>query len=240
MFCPQIFTTLNGCFRYSYQLMNSSLYKVHFMKSSVIVIGAHPDDIELGCGATLMKHIVDGIDVYAVVLTSGDKGNRIGYSRKEETYSALQYLGVSGIFLFDYTDTKLSEDIGKASASLEELLRSFNLRGIEFEKAYIMSREDRHQDHRAAHDISVVACRKVPQVFCYETPSSLDCFSPNLYQKIDEKLLAGKIAAIKMHYSQSHKDYMMEKRIRASAIFRGMQAGVDLCEAFVVHKMVLK
>lgn len=41
---------------------------------SVLAIGAHPDDIELGCGAVLSRHIAEGDNVIAVIMTAGEAG----------------------------------------------------------------------------------------------------------------------------------------------------------------------
>jgi LmbE family N-acetylglucosaminyl deacetylase len=44
------------------------------MRTSVLAIGAHPDDIELGCGGALAKHVASGDDVTMLVITAGSAG----------------------------------------------------------------------------------------------------------------------------------------------------------------------
>ena len=46
------------------------------MKLDILAIGAHPDDIELGCGGTIIKHVDKGYKVGIIDLTSGDLGTR--------------------------------------------------------------------------------------------------------------------------------------------------------------------
>lgn len=41
---------------------------------TIMAIGAHPDDIELGCGAVLSRHIAEGDNVIAVIMTAGEAG----------------------------------------------------------------------------------------------------------------------------------------------------------------------
>lgn len=52
-----------------------------------------------------------------------------------------------------------------------------------------MFEEDRHQDHRAIYDASIVAFRKVSQILCYETPSSGTYFNPKVFEQVDEIFL---------------------------------------------------
>lgn len=60
---------------------------------TVLAIGAHPDDIELGCGATLSRHAAEGMHVMAVVMTPGQRGTSGEYDRLQETRLALGHLG---------------------------------------------------------------------------------------------------------------------------------------------------
>lgn len=68
------------------------------MNQGIIAIGAHPDDIELGCGASLAKLSQEGFDIFAVVLSSGSKGNPFDQNRLQETSQALNLLGVTKTF----------------------------------------------------------------------------------------------------------------------------------------------
>ena len=46
------------------------------MKLDILAFGAHPDDIELGCGGTIIKHVENGFKVGIIDLTKGDLGTR--------------------------------------------------------------------------------------------------------------------------------------------------------------------
>ena len=72
-------------------------------KHRILAIGAHPDDIELGLGGTLAKYVEEGKEVYALILSRGEKGvsdditkdkGLKGKIREEETRKALNFLGV--------------------------------------------------------------------------------------------------------------------------------------------------
>ena len=208
------------------------------MNQGIIAIGAHPDDIELGCGASLAKLSQEGFDIFAVVLTSGSKGNPFNQNRFQETSKALNLLGVTKTFFLNFEDTKLALNLHEIIITLENILKETSLKS-NIKRIYTMFEEDRHQDHRAIYDASIVAFRKVSQILCYETPSSGIDFNPKVFEQVDEIFLEKKIKAINYHRSQMHRNYMSENFIRSVATFRGQQAGFSLSEGFVPYKMVL-
>ncbi|MGR7813834.1 bacillithiol biosynthesis deacetylase BshB1 [Lacinutrix undariae] len=66
------------------------------MKLDILAIGAHPDDVELGCGGTIAKEIANGKSVGIIDLTRGELGTRgTAQTRKEEAAEAANILGVS-------------------------------------------------------------------------------------------------------------------------------------------------
>jgi len=66
------------------------------MKTDILAIGAHPDDIELGCGGTIAKLISEGKKVVIVDLTQGELGTRgTNFTRAEEAAEASKILGIS-------------------------------------------------------------------------------------------------------------------------------------------------
>lgn len=66
------------------------------MKLDILAIGAHPDDVELGCGGTIAKEIANGKTVGIIDLTRGELGTRgTAQTRKEEAAEAAKILGVS-------------------------------------------------------------------------------------------------------------------------------------------------
>ncbi len=199
----------------------------------VLAIGAHPDDIELGCGGSLAKLAEKGVEVYALILSHGDRGNVTGDDRCAETRDSLHALGVQDIVQCGFSDTRLAEALGDIVDAIErECAR------IQPDRVYTMFREDRHQDHRTAFEASIVACRSVPQVLCYETPSSWPNFVPTVFEDV-EFSLNRKITALKIHASQQARAYMQENQVRCLADFRGQQIGTGPCEGFIPYRLVL-
>lgn len=209
-------------------------------EKAVLAIGAHPDDVELGCGASLAKLSQQGCRVFVIVLTRGLQGARDGLDRVQESRHALAALGVFETFFLDFEDTRLGEDLAGVVRAIERIIDAHIAEAFELFRVYTMFKDDRHQDHRATYDASVIACRSVPQILCYETPSSWPAFMPQVFEQVDEPLVARKISAIGMHQSQLQRPYMQCEQIRSAAVFRGQQFGFSLGEGFVIHKMLLQ
>jgi LmbE family N-acetylglucosaminyl deacetylase len=205
---------------------------MHEVKT-VLALGAHPDDLELGCGASLAKLSARGVAVHAVVFSNGELGGPPGADRTLETRAALETLGVATVTQHDFADTRLHESLNKLIACIEE-----HVRGVTPDRVYTMFHLDRHQDHRAVHEASIVACRKVPQILGYETPSSYPNFMPTVFEPIDE-FIEAKIDALKFHVSQGDRLYMHEQKIRSAAHFRGVQVDLGQTESFTPYKLVL-
>lgn len=198
----------------------------------VLALGAHPDDLELGCGATLAKLAESGIQVTAVIFSEGDRGAPVEFDRAKETREALATLGVRSVHQHSFADTRLHEHLNDLIAVIEEQVRKLSP-----ERVYTMFAEDRHQDHRAVYRASMVACRAIPQILAYETPSSYPNFVPTVFERVDE-FIERKVAALKMHVSQGDRLYMQEDKIRAAAHFRGVQVDLGHTEGFIPYKLV--
>lgn len=209
-------------------------FNLHGMQqlNQVLALGAHPDDLELGCGATLAKLARAGTRIRAVIFTDGSEGGADTLDRAEETRTALASLGVHDVVQHAFVDTRLY-------LSLNEVIKVIEAQVAECrpQRVYTMFAGDRHQDHRTIHEASVVACRDVPQILGYETPSSYPNFAPTYFEDIAEYVEV-KVGSLKMHASQGSRLYMQEDKILAAAHFRGVQVGVHQAEAFIPYKML--
>lgn len=201
--------------------------------NQVLALGAHPDDLELGCGATLAKLASSGVAITAVVLSEGRVGAHGSFDRAAETRAALSGLGVRSVFQHDFPDTRLHEHLNELIAVIEG-----HVRELSPQRVYTMFRDDRHQDHRAVHQASMVAGRLVPQILAYETPSSYPNFIPTVFEQVED-FIERKVAALKMHESQGDRLYMHEDKIRSAAHFRGVQVDLGQTEGFLPYKLVL-
>lgn len=200
----------------------------------VLAIGAHPDDLELGCGGTLAKLVDEGVQVRALVMSDGLQGaGMASHDRCAETKSALEELGVTDVVQVRLPDTGLPSVVSRMISIIEEQCASYRP-----DRAYTMFQHDRHQDHRAVYEASIVACRSVPQILSYETPSSWPNFMPTVFEDV-ENYIDLKISAMQYHVSQAHRTYMQAQQIRCNAQFRGHQIGLGSSEGFIPYKLVI-
>ena len=202
-------------------------------KLSVLAIGAHPDDVELGCGGTLAKLIRGGARVRVVIFSKGRRGALSDEDRAEETRAALKMLGVSDVTVHDFEDTRLQAHLNEMIEALDQHVATMRPG-----RAYTMFQHDRHQDHRAVYEASIIACRNVPQILGYETPSSYPNFLPTVFECIEQDLET-KVQALKRHASQDARLYMQEEKIRSAANFRGAQVDLGPSEGFIPYKFVM-
>jgi LmbE family N-acetylglucosaminyl deacetylase/CheY-like chemotaxis protein len=192
----------------------------------VVAIGAHPDDVEIGCGGILLRHRASGDRVTVITLTGGEHGG-VARERVEEARRAAQVLGVE-LVLGDLQDTKVSE--GRETISLIEA----TVRTVQPSIVYTHSLHDGHQDHRNVFRATVVACREVPSLFCYQAPSCNVDFRPTKFIEIGD-YLDRKVEAIGAYASQTAKrPYLRESLLRSTAEYWGRFAQYGIAEALEV------
>lgn len=90
------------------------------MKDKIIlVVAAHPDDPEFGCGGTVAKYVSEGATAYYLICTNGARGSRhldvasekLVRDRKKEQQSAAKIIGVKEVFFLDHGDGELEADL---------------------------------------------------------------------------------------------------------------------------------
>lgn len=221
------------------KVLNYSHPSSSIKRKGVIAIGAHPDDIELGCGASLARLAKNGIYIIAVVMTAGNSGASNIIDRHQESREALKMLGCQQTIHLNFADTRAHMQLNDMISALEEIINTQIPSDIEIMRVYTMHDVDRHQDHLAVYQASMVACRTIPQILGYETPSTWLSFMPQVFESVEDEFFSIKLAALSKHKSQSMRDYMRPERLRAVAQFRGQQVNTNLGEGFVIHKMIL-
>lgn len=179
----------------------------------VLAVGAHPDDVEIGVGGILAAHRANGDIVTVLTLTSGAVGGDSA-TREQESRDAADLLGAEIVF-GRLTDTRLGHDNHLVS-TIENVVRS-----AEPDVVYTHGSNDLHQDHAAAHHATLVACRRVDQVYGYQSPSSTVAFAPKRFIPID-KHLDTKLASIACYRSQTEtRDYLADDLMTATARYWG-------------------
>lgn len=200
----------------------------------VLAVGAHPDDIEAGCGGALLRYAQAGHRVFLMVMTEGELGGA-PQVRTAEQADAAKILGAEKIYWGGYPDTAIPNERGLVQ-KIEEVLRAVDPQVI-----FVHFPDDTHQDHRQVAMSTITATRYTKNVLFYEGPTTQH-FSPSVYVDIDA-VLDGKIKALQAHASQVHKTNVEGLSIvdvtRSAAHFRGIQGRVRNAEAFVPLRLFL-
>lgn len=200
-------------------------------KRVVLAIGAHPDDIEIGCGGTIRKHILSGDDVYYAIATNGEKGGN-SKERIDEAKKASLLMGVKGIDFLNLEDTFVSHD-GKTIELLDKVVKKTNPSLV-----YVHSLKDYHQDHSNIARSTLSASRKMKNsILCYEAPSTTLDFTPTAFNDISETF-EFKMECIKQFISQERRDYVERQAIVDLSNFRGKIIGSKYAEAFEVVRLI--
>src|SRR2546426_732140 len=163
---------------------------------NILALGAHPDDIEIGCGGTLLKYTKAGHGVYLMVLTEGAQGGSAKVRRDEQLASCRILCAKEG-FLGGYPDTEVPVT-RRAIQQIEDIVKKVDPAFI-----FVNYFDDTHQDHRHLATCTVTATRYTRNVLFYETPTTQN-FSPTVYVDIDG-LLEDKVRSLEAHASQVQK-----------------------------------
>ena len=123
------------------------------MKLDILAIGAHPDDVELGCGGTLFKEIKSGKKVGILDLTRGELGTRgTPETRDEESDNASKILGVHIRENMEFADGFFVND-KKHQIELIKIIRKYRP-----EIVLCNAIEDRHIDHAKGSNLVSDSC----------------------------------------------------------------------------------
>ena len=186
--------------------------------ASALAVGAHPDDIEFGCGATLAKWAAAGCVVHHLVCTDGSKGTwdarqdlaELVAMRQDEQRAAAKALGATGEVVFlGWPDGELESGLRQRGevAYWIRRLRPEALLGHDPWKRYRL-----HPDHRHAGFLTVdgVVAARDPHFFPeqpvrHHRPAALLLFEadePDHVEEADDEAVARKLAALEAHRSQ--------------------------------------
>lgn len=203
---------------------------------NILCLGAHSDDIEIGCGGTVLNLIDMGIALHVDwCVLSGDEERRV-----EAEVSARDFL--QGTASFDIHLAQFEDSYFPAqSREIKQWLigqRSKQQPDIIFTH----SRHDAHQDHRTLNELTWNIFRD-QLILEYEIPKwDGDLGRPNAYVALPAKVLERKIALLMQHFgSQRAKDWFDPETFRGLSRLRGMEcrAPETYAEAFYASKLRL-
>lgn len=200
---------------------------------SVAVVGAHPDDIAIGAGGTLLTLCASSVtEVHALVLTGG------GTDREDEERAALaDFCSGATVHL-----TVLGVPDGRSPQhwnTVKEGLEAFR-RTCEPDLVLAPQRADAHQDHRLLAELVPTTFRD-HLVLGYEIVKwESDLPSTPVLIPLQDSVARRKVELLAAHYRSQHgHDWYDDETFLAVARLRGVQCRSRYAEGFVVEKMLL-
>jgi LmbE family N-acetylglucosaminyl deacetylase len=199
---------------------------------NILAIGAHPDDIEIGCGGLLLKAGKQSHNIFMYTLTQGGASGDPKSRTQELVYSA-NYIGAKKLWIDNLEDTKLYLN--------HEIINriEFFINLCKADVVYTHSLDDTHHDHRAIAQATIEGGRYVPNIFAYEIPVTKN-FHPQVYYDISD-VLDDKIKLTSLFESQKDKAFIKSNALRGLAEYRALQSrlnpSITAVEAFEVYKI---
>lgn len=209
---------------------------------NILAVGAHFDDVELGCGGALVKHVNQGDNVYVYVATvSGFSNHNSDLIRSadialQEAQTAMKVIGIKEMITgqFATLHVEFTDDLNL------QIIKIVEEKKIDI--AYTHWVGDIHHDHQALAKASLHSCRHVPRLLMYRSNwyhSNID-FKGNFYVDISTEWQTKK-KAISSHVSEMERtgnkwiDFFYNEAKNA-----GQRIGVKYAEVFEVVKWLEK
>jgi LmbE family N-acetylglucosaminyl deacetylase len=204
---------------------------------TLLCLGAHADDIEIGCGGTLLRLLAEhpGSEVHWVVLSSNAE------REAEARDSAAAFL--AGARRSQVTVKAFRESYFPfVGAEIKDFLEEVKLAVSRPDLVFTHHQQDRHQDHRTIAELTW-QCFRDHLIAEYEIPKfEGDLGRPNLFFPLSEEVARRKIALIVRYFrSQGVRRWFRPETFEAVMRLRGIECNAPeaLAEAFHANKVVL-
>lgn len=219
----------------------------------ILVVVAHPDDAEFGCGGSVAHWVGEGRLVFYCVITNGNRGSddpgmtpeRLATLREGEQRAAARALGVEDVLFLGYPDGEL-EDTREARRDVIRAIRRFRPDRVVTQNPFpSLNPYSGHRDHRHAGRLALDAVYPFARDRMHFPELLAEGWQPH---KVREVYLMGsdepdtfvditgtidrKLAALRCHASQLKDFAAVEARVRERAADLGKPQGYTYAEAF--------
>ena len=198
----------------------------------VLCLGAHSDDIEIGCGGTILKLIRQNpkLEFYWVVF-SGNAERALEARASAERF--LEGAASNRIVTLDFQDTLFPTQFAALKDAFATIRREFTP-----ELIFTQYREDRHQDHRTLSDLTWNAFRD-HAILEYEIPKfDGDLGQPNVFVELPDEIATRKIdLLISCFGSQRSKHWFSPDTFSGLMRLRGLESATRHAEGFHARKL---
>ncbi len=205
-----------------------------FFGKRVLFLGAHPDDIELGCGA-LLHHVAKQTEVLCVTLSDNQKNPDL-QRVKNEHHEAMAVLGVpkEKLILGPFTTRVFP-------TARQEILEYFLKLRRDFQPdlIFVHSNKDVHQDHLTMTDEALRAFRGIT-VLGFDVVRSSYGFFPHFLVEVTEEDVNKKVESLACYETYRDRYYFNSELTRAIMVRHGALAERPFAEGFDILRIVGK
>ena len=203
-----------------------------FFGKRICFIGAHPDDIELGCGA-LIAHIAAKTEVMCYTLSNNQKNPLLG-NIIQEHYASMKTLGVpqDHVILGEFETRRFPQARQEILEYFIDISRNFRP-----EIVFVHTKSDIHQDHGTVTEEGLRAFRGTT-VLGFDVIRSSYGFFPNFLVEVTEEDVERKIASLAQYHTYEAKYYFDPKVTRATVIRNGALAERPYAEGFDILRVI--
>ncbi len=212
-------------------MMNHSL---NIYGKRVFFIGAHPDDIELGCGA-LISNIASQTEIFCIILSDNQKNPSL-FNVVNELYESMSTLGIpkEHVIVGEFETRRFMH----YRQEILEYLIALNKK-YEPEIVFVHSNADLHQDHGVVTQESLRAFRGT-SIFGYDVIRSSYGFFPSMLFEVSEEDVEKKLRALRAYKTYSGKYYFSEEVTRSTLVRHGAIAERNYAEGFDILRIIGK
>lgn len=205
---------------------------------NILVLAAHTDDAEIGCGGFVSRALEEGHEVFVAAFSPCIESIPEDFtldSTEREFERSMEYLSVTGSILFDYKVRNFPE-------SRQSILDDIIALGKDFKPTHILThnRQDPHQDHHCLVWESIRAFRNC-SILSWETPRMSSLSRSQFFVPLSSKHLSDKIIALNCYDSQKVKPSWQltgDGAVSSLAKVRGSACGCEYAEAYEVVKWI--
>jgi LmbE family N-acetylglucosaminyl deacetylase len=205
---------------------------LYFYGKKVLFLGAHPDDIELGCGA-LLARVAQQSDILCVTLSDNQDNPELG-ELVEEHYESMAILGVPREAIL--VETFQTRNFARDRQQILEYLYQLN-REHDPDIVFCHTEADIHQDHGVVTQEALRAFRGT-SVLGFDVLRSSYGFFPNFLVEVSEEEVEKKLEALAAYRTYEDKYYFDPEIIRSTLVRHGALADRPYAEGFDILRIV--
>lgn len=209
---------------------------------NILIVGAHYDDAELGCGGTAAKLAAEGKNVYKLTLTNNvtkfsQMNIHVLYETSvKESAKACEVLGINEITDFEPTECCQLFYSTEIMQRVEDVIYKHHI-----DTVFMHYTDDLNQDHIAASKICITAARHCDNVFLYQSNLYVlpHPFAPTCFFDISDYIRKKKEALCQYTGDHNRFNSLFETNIQRNKVW-GYANKVEYAEGFIAKKILMR